>query len=194
METVEISLTGDRDDNQDRGAIAKSSEASLLVVVDGMGGHALGELAAQTAVDTIVREFEQEPFPIDDGREFLGRCIAKAQAAVVDLGESVQSEDRPRATPATCPRQTALRLDLPCVEVAGVEALRDGVESVLRLSRARNGPVVLVAHHQVLRSRGTIPLRAHRAGRAGGAAMDPGGRANTVWYRSTSIDSGDRRM
>ena len=102
METVEISLTGDRDDNQDRGAIAKSSESFLLVVVDGMGGHALGELAAQTAVDTIVREFEQESFPIDDGREFLSRCISKAHAAVVDLGKSMQSEDRPRATCALC--------------------------------------------------------------------------------------------
>ncbi len=102
METVEISLIGDRDDNQDRGAIAKSGEAILLVVVDGMGGHAQGELAAQTAVDTIVREFEEQSFPMENGSEFLGRCISKAHAAVFDLGESMQAEDRPRATCALC--------------------------------------------------------------------------------------------
>ncbi len=102
MKTVEISLTGDRDDNQDRGAIAKSGEAILLVVVDGMGGHAQGELAAQTAVDSIVNEFEQQSFPTEDGSEFLGRCISKAHVAVVNLGDGMQSEDRPRATCALC--------------------------------------------------------------------------------------------
>lgn len=102
METVEISLIGDRDDNQDRGAIAKSDEATLLIVVDGMGGHAQGELAAQTAVDTIVHEFEQESFPIEDGNEFLARCISKAHAAVVSLGGSMHLDDRPRATCAIC--------------------------------------------------------------------------------------------
>ncbi len=102
METVEISLIGDRDDNQDRGAIAQSDEATLIVVVDGMGGHAQGELAAQTAVDTIVHEFEQESFPSEHVSEFLGRCISNAHAAVVSLGESMHTEERPRATCAIC--------------------------------------------------------------------------------------------
>ena len=102
METVEISLLGDRDENQDRGVIVNSGEASLLVVVDGMGGHSKGELAAQTAIDSIVYEFEQESFPIEDGVEFLSWCIAKAHDAVVSLGKSMHSDERPRATCALC--------------------------------------------------------------------------------------------
>ena len=102
METVDISLIGDRDDNQDRRAIANSGEATLIVVVDGMGGHAQGELAAQTALDTIVHEFEQESYPTVDGAEILDRCITKAHDAVADLGKSMDADERPRATCAVC--------------------------------------------------------------------------------------------
>jgi len=102
MKTVEISLLGDRDDNQDRVAIEHSGESVLLVVVDGMGGHSKGELAAQTAVETIVGEFRQEKIPIEDGADFLTRCIARAHDAVVALGQGMASEERPRATCAVC--------------------------------------------------------------------------------------------
>ena len=40
IEFAEASLTGDREDNQDRAAVAVSDGSALLVVMDGMGGHA----------------------------------------------------------------------------------------------------------------------------------------------------------
>ena len=45
IEFAEVSLTGDREDNQDRAAVATGDGATLLVVMDGMGGHAYGARA-----------------------------------------------------------------------------------------------------------------------------------------------------
>ncbi len=102
METIKLSLIGDREDNQDRVDIATADDVSILIVVDGMGGHAEGELAADTAVDAMIGEFNQESFPCDDIGEFLSRCIVRAHEAVVALGKSMDSDDRPRATCALC--------------------------------------------------------------------------------------------
>jgi serine/threonine protein phosphatase PrpC len=102
METIKLSLIGDREDNQDRVDIATADDVSILIVVDGMGGHAEGELAADTAVDAMIGEFNQESFPCDDIGEFLSRCIVRAHEAVVAIGKSMDSDDRPRATCALC--------------------------------------------------------------------------------------------
>src|SRR5258707_266699 len=42
IETADVSLIGHREENQDRVAIAAAEQAVLLVVIDGMGGHADG--------------------------------------------------------------------------------------------------------------------------------------------------------
>jgi serine/threonine protein phosphatase PrpC len=39
IEYAKVSALGDRQDNQDRGAIVVSDEAALMLVFDGMGGH-----------------------------------------------------------------------------------------------------------------------------------------------------------
>ena len=49
IETADVSLIGHREENQDRVAIAAADQAVLLVVIDGMGGHADGARAAETA-------------------------------------------------------------------------------------------------------------------------------------------------
>ena len=98
IETAEITLVGDREQNQDRVALAGSRDAALLVVVDGMGGHAEGERAAQTAADTLVRSFRRRRMPCGAPAEFLATSVEAAHDAVVALGDGLPIETKPRAT------------------------------------------------------------------------------------------------
>ena len=102
IEITAVSLIGDREDNQDRVAVAETDGITLLIAIDGMGGHANGERAAELAVDTIMRAFNDEPHPVFDPFGFLHLAIGKAHAAVVELGADVSVETRPRATCALC--------------------------------------------------------------------------------------------
>jgi serine/threonine protein phosphatase PrpC len=98
IETAEITLVGDREQNQDRVVLAASRDAALLVVVDGMGGHAEGERAAQTAADALVRSFRSRRMPCGAPDEFLATSVAAAHDAVVALGDGLPIESKPRAT------------------------------------------------------------------------------------------------
>ena len=52
IEHADLTLLGNREENQDRVAIAVGEAAAFLAVVDGMGGHADGARAAETAIRT----------------------------------------------------------------------------------------------------------------------------------------------
>ena len=102
VEYAEASLVGGREDNQDRCAIAASDDAVLLVVIDGMGGHADGALAAATAQKLLVEAFEQTPHPLFDPLGFLHLTLGRMHEAVVALAGALPVEKRPRATCAVC--------------------------------------------------------------------------------------------
>lgn len=59
----QASHIGNRKYNQDRVAYAYSSDALLLVLADGMGGHLHGELAAGLIMDTFVELFGRDAQP-----------------------------------------------------------------------------------------------------------------------------------
>src|SRR3954452_25305761 len=67
-----------RDHNEDK----YLADERLFVVADGVGGHKAGEVASQTAVDTLQREFTE---PTTDG---LIDAVKTANRTVWDLAES----------------------------------------------------------------------------------------------------------
>lgn len=102
VECAELSLIGDRDENQDRVAVARSANAALLIAVDGMGGHADGAKAAAVATETVADAFRRTPQPVFDPQGFLHLTVGKAHANLVQLGTELKVEARPRATCALC--------------------------------------------------------------------------------------------
>ena len=102
IETADVSLIGHREENQDRVAVAAAEHAVLLGVIDGMGGHAEGARAAETALSTLLEAFWQTPHPIFDPLGFLHLSLGRAHEEVVKLGVGLAVEARPRATCAVC--------------------------------------------------------------------------------------------
>jgi serine/threonine protein phosphatase PrpC len=101
-EHADLSLIGDREDNQDRVAIAMGEHAALLAVVDGMGGHSDGSRAAETALKSLLDSFWQTPQPLFDPLGFLHMSLSKAHDDVVRMGAALSVDSRPRATTAIC--------------------------------------------------------------------------------------------
>jgi serine/threonine protein phosphatase PrpC len=99
---AEISLRGAREDNQDRVTAAVSDHAAMLVILDGMGGHAEGERAAEIARKVLVECFWQTAQPLLDPLGFLHLALGQAHEEVAALGAGQPLEHRPRATCAVC--------------------------------------------------------------------------------------------
>jgi len=102
VEYADISLLGAREENQDRVAIAVAEHAALMVVVDGMGGHADGARAAQLTQQVIVEAFWAVARPLFDPLGFLHLTLGRAHEELVKLGAPLALEQRPRATCAVC--------------------------------------------------------------------------------------------
>lgn len=93
---------GNRSNNQDRCLVQTRRESTLLVVADGMGGHARGELAAQIAVDSLARSFVSHQGAIDEPHRFLEHAINHAHLEIVDAGRSESPPIDPRTTCVAC--------------------------------------------------------------------------------------------
>jgi serine/threonine protein phosphatase PrpC len=102
VEYADISLLGAREENQDRVVAAVAEHAVLLLVVDGMGGHADGARAAEVTQKTMLEAFWHTPQPLFDPLGFLHMALGRAHEEVVRIGLSLPLEQRPRATCAVC--------------------------------------------------------------------------------------------
>lgn len=80
----QASHIGDRKFNQDRVAYAYSSEALLLVLADGMGGHLYGEVAAELAIGTFVESFGRDAQPrIADPGAFVANTMRRTNERIM---------------------------------------------------------------------------------------------------------------
>lgn len=98
IEHAELSLVGDREDNQDRVSVAVNGNAALMIVIDGMGGHSDGSRAADTALQSLLQSFSQTTAPLFDPIGFLHLALSRAHDDVARLGSSLSVDSRPRAT------------------------------------------------------------------------------------------------
>ena len=93
------SQIGDRKVNQDRLAYSYSKDSLLMVIADGMGGHARGEIAAEIAVNTLNHRFQAEARPtIRRPKEFLETSIHAAHRAIVAFADKNDMLECPRTT------------------------------------------------------------------------------------------------
>jgi len=102
VEYAELSLVGGREENQDRIAVLTGPDAIMLIVADGMGGHADGARAAEVASETIAEAFRKIAHPVFDPQGFMHRAIGLAHARLVKMGPDLNVEFRPRATCVIC--------------------------------------------------------------------------------------------
>jgi serine/threonine protein phosphatase PrpC len=100
--TAATSRLGNRNGNQDRLLVEARPDCVLLAVADGMGGHARGDLAAQTTVDSLRRRFLELTGVPDDPRRFLAQALNHAHFEVVDAGLAQDPPLEPRTTCVVC--------------------------------------------------------------------------------------------
>ena len=93
------SRKGARRVNQDRLAYTYGRDTLLLVVADGMGGHAGGEIAAQICVRLFIERFQREAKPIlMNPFKFLQDSMTRAHQALVSYANQFSMLETPRTT------------------------------------------------------------------------------------------------
>lgn len=97
------SVMGGRSSNQDRVAVTERDGAVLMVLADGLGGHAGGELAAQTAVQVATRAFQAiKQRTVQKPSAFLALTMMQAHAAMHTVGAAQRPPVKPRTTCVLC--------------------------------------------------------------------------------------------
>jgi len=97
------SRKGGRRINQDRMGYCFTRDALLMVLADGLGGHAFGEVAAQQALQTLARQFQAQARPaIRNPADFLQDTIMLAHREIHRYAEANKLADIPRTTVVCC--------------------------------------------------------------------------------------------
>lgn len=96
----QLSLLGDRGNNQDRALLLHSERRSLMVLGDGMGGHADGALAAQCLIDAAEAVLADG----DDlnAMPLMQKVIVQAHLAIKELRPDLTDSQQPRTTAVLC--------------------------------------------------------------------------------------------
>lgn len=93
---------GNRNSNQDRFAAVETDEGVLLVLADGMGGHAGGELAAQSLVDIARDRYLNAPRPVAQAGRFLADILVETHNALLRVAADRDMGNIPGTTAVLC--------------------------------------------------------------------------------------------
>lgn len=99
--TGQANRLGNRANNQDRCLVVEREDAVLLAVADGMGGHARGDLAAQTFVDTLQRKFRSFQ-GFEEPGQFLREAFQTAHQTIQRVGQAQKPPIEPLTTGVAC--------------------------------------------------------------------------------------------
>ncbi|MFO7594647.1 MAG: protein phosphatase 2C domain-containing protein [Pseudomonadota bacterium] len=101
-EIGQVNRLGNRSINQDRFSAIETGEGVLLILGDGMGGQACGEVAAQLLIDTAHNAYLAATRPIEDPKTFLQEILVKAHKAIVAFGRRQNPPVTPGTTGVVC--------------------------------------------------------------------------------------------
>lgn len=94
---------GRRATNQDRLGHWRTPEAVLLVLADGMGGHAHGEVAAELTLRHVAAAFRREAQPrLANPDLFLFRAVGRSHGMLLREARSLGLAEAPRTTVVAC--------------------------------------------------------------------------------------------
>lgn len=94
---------GGRPYNEDRAGHWSTAEAMLLVLCDGMGGHAHGEVAAELVMRHIAAAFRRDARPrLADPDLFLFRAVGRSHGMLLREAANLGLQDTPRTTVVAC--------------------------------------------------------------------------------------------
>ncbi len=82
--------------------VVETRHAVLLVVADGLGGHAGGDLAAETVVNCAIRLFNSAKHPIRNPGIFINEIFLRAQREVLSLANACQPPLQAKSTAVVC--------------------------------------------------------------------------------------------
>lgn len=100
---TEYSLQGARTSNQDRVAIVERNNALLMVLADGLGGHAGGHIASDIAAKWATQAFRMVKTPlITRPSTFLALTILQAHNNIIHYTKSRYPDMSPRTTLVMC--------------------------------------------------------------------------------------------
>jgi serine/threonine protein phosphatase PrpC len=95
----QVSRKGGRGRNEDRTGYCYTHRSSLFLLMDGMGGHPQGEVAAQLTLQTISALFQKEAKPqLADVAAFLELAVLAAHRQILRYAIEKSMLDSPRTT------------------------------------------------------------------------------------------------
>lgn len=95
----QVSRRGGRSKNEDRMGYCYTRESGLFLLADGMGGHPVGEVAAQLALQTVSAYFQKAARPsVGSVPEFLSSALLSAHHQIIRYASEKGMLDSPRTT------------------------------------------------------------------------------------------------
>ena len=99
----QVSRKGGRHKNEDRMGYCYTSASGLFALADGMGGHPEGEVAAQTALQTLSALFQRDAKPtLKDPLRFLQEAVLAGHHQLLHYATERGLMDTPRTTVVAC--------------------------------------------------------------------------------------------